>query len=43
MNSIDSIFAFNTKIFLDGLLMKFKSWFCDCSDQQLEGVHLFEI
>lgn len=34
--------AFQMKFFLDGLIKKFKAWFCVCGDPQTEGVDFFE-
>ena len=42
IKDIDSTWEFNLKLFPDGLINKLKSWFCARSDQQWEGVDLFE-
>ena len=42
MNVIDSIWAFKLKRFPDGMIKKFKAWFCARGDQQLQGIDFFE-
>ena len=42
MNVIDSIWAFKLKCFPDGLIKKLKARFCARSNQQLQGINLFE-
>ena len=41
-NVIQSTWAFKCKHFPDGIIMKFKAWFCAQGDMQLEGVDFFE-
>ena len=42
INVIDSIWAFKLKRFPDGMVKKFKAWFCARGDQQLEEIDYFE-
>ncbi len=42
MNAISSTWAFKCKRYPDGLIRKFKTRFCACGDQQLEGFDFFE-
>jgi hypothetical protein len=41
-NVIHLTWAFKCKQFPDGLIKKFKAWFCARGDMQLEGVDFFE-
>ncbi len=41
-NVINSIWAFKLKRYLDGMVKKFKAYFCAHGDQQLEGINFFE-
>jgi hypothetical protein len=42
MNDIPSTLAFECKRFLDGLIQKLKSQFCDRGDCQIKGVNFFD-
>ncbi len=42
MNILQSIWAFKIKCFPDGLIKKFKAYFCACGYQQLEGIDFFK-
>ena len=42
MNDIHSTWAFKLKRYPDGLVKKFKAWFCARGDQQLEGIYFFK-
>ncbi len=41
-NVINSSWAFKLKWFPNGMVKKFKAWFCTRGDQQLEGIDFFE-
>ena len=42
MNVLSSIWAFKCKCYPDGLIKKFKVYFCVRGDQQIEGVNYLE-
>ena len=42
MNTIDLTWAFRCKRYTDGLIKKFKAWFCARGDLQLEPIDFFK-
>ena len=41
-NVLWSTWAFKLKHFIDGLIKKFKAWFCARGDYQIQGIDFFE-